>query len=385
MRPRGKDARTAHRLAFLPRRGRGAIHGGRSAHEAREGKPGRGFTIKEAAAVVEEHLGGARLVSMRPLPGGLRNANYRLATSVGPCALRVFAREDRLKQAEEEIALRHLARASDPVTLPVPRVLGAGLWRDTCQPYLLLSMLPGAPPGRGLPWLGQVERLRFSRQLGRLMAMLHDVPPPVPGFGTWVAADPPPGAEPAGASWRLADPRDRPGILSYEREGFTRVVRRCLREGWLSDEAASAARRFVERRMAFFREDEPAVFVHHDLHADNTLLEGEGGSLAITGLLDFEHARGRAAEYDWVMALWSLPEDGTSADYSRVGPLRRAFMEGYAEVRPAHPEWRERLLAYEMIKAVGFLVYKPAYADFLERNRDHVFRLLDMDRHGGLP
>lgn len=320
-----------------------------------------GFTLKEAAALAEEHLGGARVRGLRPLSGGRRNQNYRLATDAGfACVLRVFDRTDRAKWEEESIALAHLERHAPE--LPVPRVLGRGVWGEGGEPYLLLSLLPGRPVGRGLPSLDGAAQAKASFAMGDFLARLHATPLPAPGYGLWCE-----GAE------RQADP------VAFERDGFERASRRCVREGWLTERLAASAVRFLERRLRAFDPTEPAVFCHHDLHADNVLFTSDGEELRLSGVVDFEHARGRSREYDWVMALWSLPDDGTAADYGELGPLRRAFLDGYARLHGLHAAWRERLLAFEMIKAVGFLVYKPAYAEFLTRNREHVVRLLRLD------
>lgn len=332
-----------------------------------------GFSFKEAAAVVEEHLAG-RLEAMRRFPRGLRNENYRLDLADGSsCVLRVFCPADAPAQAVEVLALSHLAARPEAAGLPVPRLLGHGRGPESGAPYVLMSFLPGANAGRGLPNLDAAERVAFARALGALMAALHGVPTPVPGFGRWLRV------EPRGVA--VLDHGPRPGAACFEQESFAHALRRCREEGLLSAEGARLAERFVTRRWDAFDDREPAVFVHHDLHADNVLVERSPGQpgLAITGLLDFEHARGRAAEYDWVMAMWSFPDDGSDLALEAPGPLTRAFLEGYASVRPLHPRWRQRWLCYQMIKAVGFLAYKPAYMDFIEWNRQHVFRLAALD------
>ncbi|MBE3589953.1 MAG: phosphotransferase [Firmicutes bacterium] len=332
-----------------------------------------GFSFKEAAEVVDEHL-GARLEEMRRFTRGLRNSNFRLDLADGStCVLRVFHGEDPAAQAVEVLALRHLAARPEAAGLPVPRVLGHGRGPESGSPYVLLTFLPGVNAGRGLPGLAEEERPAFAAALGGLMARLHSVPPPLPGFGRWLRVE---------RDAVVPDGGPRPGALSFEQASFAHALRRCREEGLLSAEGARLAERFVARRWHAFDEREAAVFVHHDLHADNVLMEpraaAEGG-LRISGLLDFEHARGRAAEYDWVMAAWSLPEDGSDLALEAPGPLLRAFLEGYAAVRPLHPLWRERWLCYQMIKAVGFLAYKPAYVDFIEWNRRHVLRLASLD------
>lgn len=316
------------------------------------------ISVKDLMMVLEAHGLGHDLRRYRFLPYGRRNLNVFLETGDGRrFSLRVYGRGADIHRDGEEQTLRWLAD-HPPGPVAVPQVMGKGELPDAGLPYLLLSFLEGKVPGRGFRHVPPEGQLSLARSWGEALGHLHGVPLPREGFGPFWEGE-------SQGSARL-----------FEEAEFAKRAAQALSEGWLSEGQAFFARQFVEAHLAYLGEAEEPVFCHQDLHGENILYAGEGGGARVVAFLDFEHARARFAEMDWVMPFWSLPPDGTAEDYRQLGPLRRAFLEGYRSVSPLHPRWRERLLLGEMIKAVGFLAAKEAYLDFLHENREKVQALL---------
>ncbi|MDI3269734.1 MAG: aminoglycoside phosphotransferase family protein [Bacillota bacterium] len=316
------------------------------------------ISVKDLLLVLEAHGFHPDLRRYRFLPYGRRNINIFMEAATGEkFSLRVFGSRAQAQRDGEEKTLGWL-EDHPPQSIRIPRVQGKGELPDAGLPYLLLSWLEGKVPGRGFRWVPQEQQEPLAYSWGKTLAHLHEVPLPRPGFGPFWEGE-------AALSGR-----------PFEEEEFARRVARAQGEGFLGEGQAFFARRFVEAHLDYLEKDEAPVFCHQDLHGENVLYEGEGHEVHVAAFLDFEHARARFPELDWVMPLWSLPPDGTLWEEGKLGALRGAFVAGYRSVRGLHPRWRERLLLAEMIKAVGFLMAKEAYIDFLHENRQKVQELL---------
>ena len=96
----------------------------------------------------------------------------------------------------------------------------------------------------------------------------------------------------------------------------------------------------------------PAVdgpcWVHSDYRPGNILVAGEGDRCRITGLIDFESARGGSADYDFVKIshyVWDV-----------VTGTRDTFCEGYAALRPL-PNIDRTLPFYRLHNAIGGIAW----------------------------
>lgn len=197
--------------------------------------------------------------------------------------------------------------------LPLPRLVDYWIRDDESPGALLLSVLPGAPiRGRVSP------RLAFG--LGSLLGTLHTHK--VPNFGDVFAAT----EEPSPLWW----PSLRRTFLSWQ-PLCAQVLRGDLIE--------KAKDRYAELFEGLPAPDGPC-WVHFDYRPGNILVQGSG----ITGLIDFESARGGSADLDFVKIqneVWDLWPD-----------TRETFLEGYRSTRPL-PDIETTLPFYSLHNAFG--------------------------------
>ena len=187
-----------------------------------------------------------------------------------------WERTDAEFDARREAAVLRLL-ADTPV--PAPRLLAADLDGESCGvPALLLSLLPGRPPGAGL------DRDVLIDGMAQLAEAIHtvDAAGAVPRYRRYVAPQ------------RLAAPR------------------------W------SRRPELWERAIEVARGTAPALpdcLIHRDFHPGNTLWEGD----RLTGVVDWSYASWGPAAVDAASLRWNLAVDH--------GP------EAAARVPGAHPYW----------------------------------------------
>lgn len=235
------------------------------------------------------------------------------------------------KLFRELYALQHLQG-----DLPLPRVLDSWV-RDEDRPgALLLSLLPGRV-------LHGVVSARLASALGVLLGRLH--------------------SHSLGRYGDVFDTGEDPPL------GWWATVRRTF-ESWLPlcaqvlprDLLEKAQNRYAELYASLPEPDGPC-WVHFDYRPGNVLVEGR----EITGLIDFESARGGSGGLDFVKIrneVWDV-WPGTE----------EAFLEGYASVRPL-PELEHSLPFYRLHNAFGGLAWcvKRARIDdpFFYENLEHL-------------
>ncbi len=247
-------------------------------------------------------LAPERLSERQPLGGGTYNTVEELRLTDGtrlilkippPSTTPGLAYESELLGAEAEFC-----RAAGTVGVPAPRVAGAAL--DETAPtgrHLLLTHCPGG----GWDGLESAQQAALRRELGGLVARLHEVTGP--GFGY------PSGTfGPLTADWRTAFTAIYDGVLADARRF----------RAWLPlpvDEVARTA------KAAYDALDEVTVprLVHFDLWQGNILVE-RGESPRVGGLIDGERM------------FWGDPV----ADFvslSLLGDIRQDadFLTGYQE------------------------------------------------------
>ncbi|MET9897065.1 aminoglycoside phosphotransferase family protein [Streptomyces sp. NPDC006446] len=238
------------------------------------------------------------LAGRRTLSGGTYNAVEELRLTDGtryvlkvppPDTAPALAYERQLLASEAEFY-----RRAATVDVPAPRVVG-----DHRDGHLLMTHCPGEPWGD----LPDSERGPLRRELGRMVARLHDVTGP--GFGY------PSGAlGPLAPDWRTAFTGMYDAVLHDARRY----------RAWLPlpvDEVARTARTTQDAL------DEVSVprLVHFDLWRGNILVERDGAGPRIGGLIDGERM------------IWGDP----LADFvslALLGDIRQDedFLAGYQEV-----------------------------------------------------
>ncbi len=133
----------------------------------------------------------------------------------------------------------------------------------------------------------------------------------------------------------------------------------------------------IEGVFAALSADLPApdgpCWVHADFRPANVLVE-DG---RITGLIDFESARGGSADFDFVKVSHAL--------FDTLAGSRDAFLAGYDAIRP-HPDLARTLPYYRLHNAVGGLAWciRRTNTDdpFYRENDEVIGAILEAYRQG---
>ncbi len=180
--------------------------------------------------------------------------------------------------------------------LPVPKVLDMWHGDEQKSGALLLSAIPGIPCNGAVD-----EQLAF--QIGRYHAKLHEVK--MPGYGTHTAD-----------GYELLEPND---WRLYIQSSFEKWKEPC--EELLDPALYEQCVRHFDRVFATLPKPDAPCMVHMDFRPGNILVEGN----LVSGVIDFESARGGSSEIDFTKVnryIWEV-YPGT----------RQAYAEGYESVR----------------------------------------------------
>jgi aminoglycoside phosphotransferase (APT) family kinase protein len=210
-------------------------------------------------------------------------------------------------------------RALQP-SLPVPLVVDAWVPEDDDHQNggaMLLSHMPGAV-------IEDPVTPDLARKLGVLLGLLHTHR--LPWYGE--AFEP---ADPAAQNW-----------WEVVHRRFEDWLRFC--EGVVAESLLRRAVAAYESLCADLPEPDGPCWVHADFRPGNILVS----DAHVTGLIDFESARGGSADYDFVKISLEV--------WDAVPGTQEAFLSGYDSVRP-HPEIRRTLTLYQLHNAVGGLAW----------------------------
>ncbi len=217
-----------------------------------------------------------------------------------------------------------LAAARTVPGLTVPHIIETGTLED--WPYLVLSHVEGAAVGTVWADMTTAERVDVARQVGALMARLHEVDPRAcaaiaPDWDAWVA--------------------DALASTVARQRGHG------LDEVWAADLTS-----WIEALppMGLEAGDEP-VFLHADLTDDHIFVRRDEGRWRVTGLIDFGDAMVGDRLYEFATPLVFLCQ--------RRPREQAALLEGYgwrtADLTPAR---LDRMAAWCLLHRWGRL---PAY------------------------
>lgn len=198
-------------------------------------------------------------------------------------------------------------------TLPVPRVLDYWLGDNETPGALLLSLLPG----KVITW-SPTTNLAF--ELGALLGKLHTHK--LACFGDVF--------EPAPDWWQML-------------AGFFQQWQMPCQSVMPSDLFQKACERYKVLYAGLPRPDGPC-WTHFDYRPGNVLALGE----RISGLIDFESARGGSADLDFIKIkeyVWDVNPD-----------VREPFLRGYASIRPL-PDIENTLPFYTLHNALGGIAW----------------------------
>ncbi len=187
-------------------------------------------------------------------------------------------------------------------------------------PYMVLSHLSGVAIGNVWPHLPERERVDVARQVGGLLARLHevDISSSGPIHGDWDA-------------W-TAEAR----TLCVARQG-----ERELPPGWKGQLQA-----WVAELPAMIDPSDRAVFLHADVTDDHIFLEKQDGRWRVTGLIDFGDAMVGDRLYEFAAPLVFLCQ--------RRPREQRALLEGYGyDVAALDPLVLDRMAAWCLLHRYG--------------------------------
>jgi Ser/Thr protein kinase RdoA (MazF antagonist) len=240
------------------------------------------------------------------------------------------------KLQRELNALQHLQ-----ADLPVPQELDVWLPDDDQPGALLLSLLPGKII------TGKVSQ-KLAYSLGELLARLHTHE--LPRFGDDFDRDEP---EPAGW-WELLDQAYKGWQPLCEQVLPVTLIQRTLIA--------------YDRLYRSLPDPDGPCYVHYDFRPGNVLVQRG----RISGLIDFESARGGSADYDFIKIkneVWDVSPD-----------TRAPFLAGYQSIRDL-PDIEHTLPLYRLHNAYGAIAWcvRRAKLDdpFYDENLRRLMKILD--------
>jgi homoserine kinase type II len=251
-------------------------------------------TEGEARALLEHYTLG-ELETLEGIAQGVENTNYFLTTTTGEYVLTLFEHIPREDLPFYVGLMAHLAKAEVNCPVPMERDDGEMLTQLNGKPAVIVSKLPGAPIA--------APDAHTCRVAGALLASVH-----VAG----VEYD-------AGlANWRGRRWRERFAAELAPRLSAAENALIASENAWQARHDDSVL---------------PQGIIHGDYFHDNVLWAGNG-----PGVIDFYFACDDALLYDVAIAVndWCVNRDAT------LDPARtRAFIEGYAHLRPLEARERE--------------------------------------------
>ena len=296
------------------------------------GTPVLALDAAAAEALITPAFPGARVTEVLPIEGGLANTNLKLtlAGRDSPLLLRLYPRDP--AQARKEAALHRRLAGS----VPAPTILHAADDNAvTWGPYAVIEWIDGVHLGRIVPTLTSDSRQDLGRDIGRVLAAIHDMTFPTAGF--------------LEADLQVAQP------LDAGKGGLVGFLRLCLVDGRggerLGPELTQATLAFAERdgpRLEAWTK--PPRLTHADFNGSNVLVRETGAGWRVAAVLDWEFAFAGAPFFDFGNLL--RPPLGDLDGFAD------AVADGYRRAGAHMPsDWRE-------LARIGDLT---AWADFLNR------------------
>ncbi len=283
---------------------------------------------EQIARLVRAVFADAEVVDAAPFAGKHANLNYdlRLANPTMEVALKVYLHVDERRTPWKETYLLRLLTSETGV--PVPRVLhfdDSGATLD--HPWSLHTRLPGRPLADVVNEMGEAELESIGYEMGRYLGRIHQIP--LDEFGDFFVPDP------------LSNVAEKGHFIARAAQCMERCARAGLLSEWLSGrlEEIFAQTSFLSRRRA--------CLIHGGYREDNIIVEWGATGYHVTGVLDFEQARGGSPEQDMsALFLWSFADAPT---------LKKGFLDGYAESGRLDADFWERLRLYQALTCLESL------------------------------
>ncbi len=265
------------------------------------------LTAAEVAALVRPAVGDARVVSIRPVSGGLVNTNLEVTLSNPPVRvlLRIFRRDP--PQARKEAELDRLLVGRVP-TAPFLHFAEAN--PVTGGPYAVLQWIEGERLDHAINTAAPAMLATIGAAVGDALARVHAFRFDQAGFFT--------------------DDLRVPVALDFSRTGLLDFMRGCLRERRggerLGTELTDQCFAFVERegqRLDAWLGD-PRL-THADFNPSNILMRRDGAGWRVAAILDWEFALSATPALDFANILRpplgepTIFADGLARGYCAAG------------------------------------------------------------------
>ncbi|MBN1248112.1 MAG: aminoglycoside phosphotransferase family protein [Anaerolineae bacterium] len=207
--------------------------------------------------------------------------------------------------------------------LPIPAVLDTWIPDDDGPGAMLLSYLPGVPADEEVS-------PALAHGMGSLIAAMHQHG--LPRYGEVYRFQ-------AAAGVRNPPEQDWWALMVSRFELW-----RAQCESVMPADLFARSIAVYEKLAEALPDPDGPVWTHHDYRPGNVLVQ----RATITGLIDFESARGGAADVDFVKMSHEL--------WERTPATKQSFLDGYASIRPL-PPIEETLPFYQLHNALGGIAW----------------------------
>ena len=305
------------------------------------------------AALSEFDIG--ELTALEPIAGGIENTNYFLDTTRGRWVLTVF---ERLLPEQLPFHLElceHLKSHGTPVAAPVRNRAGSLFSILKGKPFAIANRLKGQSVVDVTP--------AECADMGRVLAHMHEAALSFKPFQENLRGP---------QWWKAVVPQLAPHLPADVRT-------------MLEDELAHQLAVFDDPAFAAL----PVAACHCDLFRNNAMIEGHGTPEAhVCGVFDFYFAGCTPILYDIAVTVNDWCTDFADPAFHLEAAKTRAFLEGYASVRPFTAEdgrrwpdmlraaalrfWISRLYDVHMPRQASLLTpHDPTYFEKILRTRRH--------------
>jgi len=281
-------------------------------------KPNLDVPVATAQLIIDRVLSGHTIATIMNVHGGAIAAVYEIGfadAAQAPIVLKVYPDSLHWKMQKEVTILDLIG---DRLTVPAPRTLFADdSKRLLGLNFIVMSKLEGSVLGSFERTLPPDQFLCAHVQIGRLLREFHQIPMEAFGYigptGIWTPHS------------------TNHAYLTHQ---FARKLKKFEERGGPAGLAQRVAA-YVEAREQLLTECKKAALCHNDLHAGNLLATVTGGTVRLTGVLDFEGALAGDPLMDIAKACYYLGEDA-----------KQAVLRGYGST--GREQWSQTLDLYHL-------------------------------------
>ena len=299
---------------------------------------------KEVQRLLGTALPGQKILNIIPIIRGSTNIIFHVKTFNNNYILKISHRDDRNKgkvlEKEAKILSEHQQQKN--YTIPVPKLLWQGQ-TEKGWPAILISFLEGEriedliKPG--------INVKNAAKNLGRFLAQWHkNKHPEINEFETGRSSF--------------------PDFNTYARHWLKELEPLCLKATHIKQKDIRIAYNFIYEHLHLFKEKR-WPFIQGDITNQNLLGKIKNGKLILTGLCDFENVQTGPMEYDIATI-----HDGIFLFYPE---MEKPFLEGYREISPTSKNFKKRLKAVNLFRALRYIKRSVKYNEIHYFNHDRKY------------